>query len=110
MIRPKPRLHLIKRKEEYDLILKESGKLIVVYFFATWCGPCKKIAPYIEQLLSLYENLVFAKINIEDNLELAESENVAALPTFHFYKDGVKLREMVGANNEHLKELIESFI
>uniref|UniRef100_A0A7N8YIW1 Thioredoxin n=1 Tax=Mastacembelus armatus TaxID=205130 RepID=A0A7N8YIW1_9TELE len=71
--------------DEFRALLKEAGdKLVVVDFSATWCGPCKKIAPEYEDLSKKPENknVVFLKVDVD--------EAEVCMPTFHFYKNGKK--------------------
>lgn len=94
----------IATKEEFDNIIKDTKVLVIVDFFATWCGPCKVIAPVLEEWAEKYKDQVkFIKVDVDENEETAEACEVSAMPTFHFYKDGAKVDTAVGAN----KALIE---
>jgi len=97
----------IKSKEEFDAKLKDAGnKLVVVDFFATWCGPCKMIAPKVEVMSNEMTDVVFLKVDVDENEEIATEYKVSAMPTFMFFKDGKKIDEFAGANENKLKELI----
>ena len=85
-----------------------GGKLIVVDFFAQWCGPCKKIAPYIEQLSNELSDVVFLKVDVDELPDIAAKEDIKAMPTFRFYKGGQTVGELVGASQTKLKELIDA--
>ncbi|XP_047324165.1 thioredoxin H1-like isoform X2 [Impatiens glandulifera] len=67
---------------------KESKKLVVVNFTATWCGPCKFIAPYYEELASKMLEIIFLKIDVDELRSVADDFDVKAMPTFVFVKDG----------------------
>eukprot|EP00112_Aurelia_sp_Birch-Aquarium-sp1_P003904 Seg1441.2 transcript_id=Seg1441.2/GoldUCD/mRNA.D3Y31 product=Thioredoxin-1 protein_id=Seg1441.2/GoldUCD/D3Y31 len=92
---------------DFDALLKAEAGLIVVDFYADWCGPCRIIAPKIESLSQIYTDVVFAKVNVDENADTAESCGVNAMPTFMLYKNGAKVGEVIGANENKVKELIE---
>ena len=75
--------------------IEEAGdKLVVIDFFATWCGPCKMIAPKIEEMEKSMPNVVFLKVDVDDNEEAAMEFNVTAMPTFVFMKKKQKVSEL----------------
>lgn len=84
-----------------------AGKLVVVDFFAQWCGPCKKIAPYIEELSKEFPGVSFLKVDVDELPDVAGAEGISAMPTFRFYKNGQKVDELVGASQQKLKELVQ---
>mmetsp|Transcript_76071 Transcript_76071/g.114534 ORF Transcript_76071/g.114534 Transcript_76071/m.114534 type:complete len:105 (+) Transcript_76071:48-362(+) len=81
-----------------------SGKLVIVDFFATWCGPCKRIAPEIETLAGEETGVVFMKIDVDELETVAAKYEVSAMPTFLFFKNGAKVAEVVGASMKNIKE------
>lgn len=98
----------IETKEDFDIFIKEAGStLVVVDFYADWCGPCKLIKPTVEKLAADYAGKVyFAQVNVDENSDTAESEQVSAMPTFKLYKNSIKVAELTGANESKLAELI----
>lgn len=100
----------VKSKEDFDAQVSAAGsKLVVIDFHATWCGPCKMIAPKLEELAKQYEaEIVILKIDVEECEDLAMSFNINSMPTFVFQKDGKKLEEFSGANYDRLKACIEN--
>jgi len=75
-----------------------QGKPIVVDFWATWCGPCKKVAPLIEELAAEYEGqAIIGKVNVEDEDELVGQFGIRNIPTILFFKDGAVVDKVVGA-------------
>lgn len=78
--------------------LLQSGQPLVVDFWATWCGPCKQIGPFIEELASEYEGKVtIGKCDIEDNDDLVAKFGIRNVPTVLFIKDGQVIDKQVGA-------------
>ena len=74
-----------------------SDKLIVVDFFATWCGPCRKLSPILEEVEKELEGKVaFAKIDTDNNIEAAKNYQVSGLPTLLVFKNGEVVERMVG--------------
>lgn len=95
----------------YYSLLEKEDKLVVIDFYADWCGPCRRMAPYIEQLSEdkEYENVVFFKINIEKLDKLSDNEGVTSLPTFLFYKSGQKIAKVVGASKQEFDEVLDEY-
>ena len=89
-----------------------SEKIIVVDFWADWCGPCKMVGPIFEELSKeLSGKLEFAKINISDNPQTPTKFGVASIPTFIIFKNGEKVGELHGAMvKEDFKSKLEEFI
>jgi len=83
-------------KEGFDKAL-ESGQLLMVDFWADWCGPCKMLAPVIEGLGDEYEGkAIVGKINVDEEQELAIRYGVMSIPTVIFFKDGEEVARKVG--------------
>ncbi|HUH13160.1 MAG TPA: thioredoxin [Longimicrobiales bacterium] len=77
----------------------ESGEgIMVVDFWAPWCGPCRFVAPVIEELASEYEGRVrFGKLNVDDNPQIATRYGIRSIPTIGLFKDGEAVNGVVGA-------------
>jgi len=99
----------LETKEDFDNFMKEAGeKLVVVDFFATWCGPCKKMSPTIKKLAEEYADKVFfAKVDVDENSETAEEQDISAMPTFKLYKRASQVDSLTGANADKLKEIVQ---
>ena len=83
-----------------------AHNLVVVDFSASWCGPCKRIAPFFEKLVSKYPNVSFAKVDVDENADAAAQESVVSMPTFRFYKNGKNVNQLVGASEDNLDKLV----
>jgi thioredoxin 1 len=77
-------------------------------FFASWCGPCKRILPKIEKLCAKYTNVTFLKINIETLPKLAKQYNVKNLPTFLLLNNNQSYPPVIGADSKKIKELLSN--
>merc|ERR1712071_680870 len=92
--------------ESKILSASASNKLVVVDFSATWCGPCKMIAPLYEELSEDFSGAVFLKVDVDENPEAAAKYGVSAMPTFLFIKGGEVKDKIMGANPQGLKSMI----
>lgn len=75
--------------QKFDALIKESSKPVVCDFFATWCGPCKMLAPVMDQLAEEYgEKAEFVKVDIDENFDLAARYGIQSIPLVAVFKDG----------------------
>lgn len=88
----------------------DGPKMVVIDFYASWCGPCKAIAPFYETLSNKYSNIHFLKADIDNkNLEkLANTHHIESLPTFIFLYAGQRITEMKGADRKKLELIIDA--
>ena len=85
----------IKSKEEFVELSKEG--ILVVDFYADWCGPCRMLAPLMEELASEYENKAkFAKLNVDNVEEVPAQFRIMSIPCVVFLKDGKEVNRIVG--------------
>ncbi|EDO45413.1 predicted protein [Nematostella vectensis] len=98
----------IEERAEFNSVINNTkDKLVVIDFYAEWCGPCRQIKPKFKKMaLEEFKDVFFAKIDVDELEELSEDEQITAMPTFVFYKNGQKLEKLVGANEVKLRELI----
>ncbi|KAJ3192286.1 Cytoplasmic thioredoxin isoenzyme 2 [Irineochytrium annulatum] len=82
--------------------------LTVVDFNATWCGPCKAIAPRFDQLSERHPGVNFLKVDVDEQSGIAGTYSVRAMPTFLFFKNGSKVDEVVGADIGKVESLVQS--
>ena len=83
---------------------------LIADFYATWCPPCKQIAPIYAQLSSTHSsgNFAFVKVNVDEAREIAAQYGIQAMPTFLLFKNGKQIEEIKGADPRKLKTVIES--
>lgn len=81
----------------FEIEVINSDKVTVVDFWATWCGPCRKLSPVLDEIAQEYEGKVkFVKINVEQNLETAKQYSVSGIPCLLVFKDGKPVERMAG--------------
>ena len=103
-------LRHINQNEFQSEVLDNKG-VVVVDFFATWCGPCKMLAPILEELQEELSNVKIVKIDVDENPELANKYGIASIPTLKIFKDGNDVDTKVGfMPKEMLKESIEEVL
>ncbi len=100
----------VNTQEFKELI--ENKPLVVVDFFATWCGPCKMIAPVLEELAEKYDGKVaVAKVDIDKETELTASFGIMSVPTVLIFKDGELASTEAGARPlDYYVEKVEDFL
>ena len=77
--------------------LLESGKPVLIDCWATWCGPCRSIAPIIEEMAQAYDGrAIIGKYNVDDNIDLGAEYGIRSIPTLLFFKDGKMVDSHVG--------------
>jgi thioredoxin 1 len=108
-IRIKKRKEMMKRKKKtkgvtplnssnFEEFIKNASVPVIVDFWAAWCMPCKIMAPVMEELADDYaEKAIFAKLNIDENLEVANRYNVMSIPLFIIFKQGHPVETIIGA-------------
>ena len=102
----------INSEEEFNRLTEEfNDRVIVIDFWAVWCSPCKMYAPIFEKVQSEYsQEVIFAKINVDDNPMIAQRYGVSSIPSTLFMKGGNALRKVVGViNYTTLKQILEKF-
>lgn len=83
-------------KENFESI-KQSEKPVLLDFYADWCGPCRMVAPIVEEIAEEREDIVVGKINVDNNPALAEQFGVFSIPTLVVLKNGEEVTRATGA-------------
>ena len=106
---------LFKHKQEQDIRKKlpvidldssnfhdviSQNNLLLVDFWAEWCGPCKSMHPIFSRMAKKYEQVRFARVNVDNSQDVAKKFNVQSIPTFIMFKNGQVAQQMVGAIGE----------
>lgn len=86
-------MKIINTEEFNELIM--SGT-VLVDFFADWCGPCKMLGPVLEEVSEEYPDIEFVKVNVDENMDLAESLGIMTIPAVFLFKDGAVIAKMNG--------------
>ena len=97
----------MKYLDKEDLNELISSGNVLVDFYATWCGPCKMLAPVLEEVASDRDELKVVKMDIDENMELAKTYGVMSVPTLMLFKDGNMVSKKIGFMP---KELITSWV
>lgn len=97
----------ITTKEEFEKLITENDN-VVIDFFATWCGPCKMLAPVFENVASTTNNVAFVKVDVDKSSELASLFGIQSIPTLVYIKDKkLEKREMGFRTKEQILSNIE---
>lgn len=94
-------------KENYSEVVEKSEQPVIIDFWATWCGPCKMIAPIVEEIAEEHDEITVCKVNVDEEPELAEQFGVRFIPMLVAIKNGKIVSQTTGY---HEKEEILSLL
>lgn len=83
-------------KDNFNETIENNGT-VIIDFWASWCGPCRSFAPTFEAASENHQDIIFAKVNTEDEQELAQACNIRSIPTLMIFRDQVLLYSQPGA-------------
>ncbi|KAF3625822.1 Thioredoxin-like protein CXXS1 [Capsicum annuum] len=107
----KSRVVKVNSMESWDIHVNQAtlqGCPIVAHFTAVWCIPSVAMNPFMEELASMYQDMCFLTIDVDEVKEVASKYEVKAMPTFLLLKSGVPVDKIVGANPDEIKKRIQS--
>ncbi|XP_021747813.1 thioredoxin H1-like [Chenopodium quinoa] len=99
--------HSSTKWKEYLQDSKQSNKLVVVYFTAKWCGPCRSMEPTIKEFAAKYNNVELVKIDVDELFNVSCEYEIQTMPTFLFMKNEKQIDKVAGAKTEDLQRKIE---
>lgn len=99
-------------KENWDTEVLKADGLVMVDFWAAWCGPCRMVSPIVDELAREYAGKIkVLKLNTDENPEVAGRYQIMGIPTIMFFKDGKTVDKLVGAlSKSQYKEKIDSLL
>ncbi|NLL05317.1 MAG: thioredoxin [Clostridiaceae bacterium] len=103
---------MIISKDNFEDEVLKSDKVVLVDFWAPWCGPCRAVGPIVDELADEYEGKAkISKLNVDDEGELAAKFRVMSIPTIMIFKDGEVVEKVIGARTKtELTSLIDKHI
>lgn len=84
-------------QEKFQKDVLDAKKPVFVDFYADWCGPCKMTSPIIDELSEEMKDMIFTKVNVDENQDLATTYSIFSIPTFMIFKNGKAVHQFVGA-------------
>ncbi|KAL8168294.1 hypothetical protein V2J09_009793 [Rumex salicifolius] len=103
-------VHSVDSWNELLQSANDSKKLMVVDFTATWCGPCRMMAPVLTDLAQKLPNVIFVKVDVDELKSVATDWAIEAMPTFMFLREGSILDKVVGAKKEELQNTVSKHL
>ncbi len=82
--------------KEYEKEVEKSDKVVILDFWASWCGPCRMMSPIIDEIANENKELKVCKVNVDEEQELAKQFNIMSIPTIVVMKDGKVINQVVG--------------
>ena len=89
-----PVVHITK--DNFESIVNQNEKSVLIDFWAPWCGPCQMVGPIIEEIAAERSDIIVGKINVDDEMELARQFRIVSIPTIIVLKNGEKVATSIG--------------
>ena len=91
---------IIGSREAFETVTSAKNKTVLVDFYADWCGPCRMLSPILEEIEKEYDDVVVAKLNIDDHMDMAMDFKVNAVPYVLIYRDDKELGDFLGLKSK----------
>lgn len=92
------------QKSNFNEIVLDKKGMVLVDFWASWCGPCKMLAPVLSQIAEENEDIIVGKVNVDEEMALAQAFGIQSIPTVILFKDGKPVKENVGYTKKETLE------
>ena len=91
---------VVLNKDNFEELVIKSEKVVLLDFYADWCGPCKMIAPTVHEIAEEHDEYVIGKVNVDDDPEIAQAFDIVSIPTLIVMKDGKVVNTAVGVRTK----------
>jgi thioredoxin 1 len=103
-------VQVIHTEQEIHQTIKSFQGLVVIDVFATWCGPCKLLSPKLDKMEQEFTNVKFIKVDADEVSNFADKNEITAMPTIIFIKNGVEVNRITGLNEVHISNMIKKYM
>ena len=87
-------------KSNFDETVLKADKPVLLDFWASWCGPCRMQGPIIDQLAAAHSNVIFGKVNVDEEPDLASAYGITSIPTLIIFKNGQLINQVTGVTSK----------